>query len=398
MTLTDRFVSGVRAATRETYFDTKVLGLALRVSATGTRTWSFVYRTRGKPSQWLKLGSFPALSLVDARKLALDQRKAIDVDGRDPVAERQAARREKDDPGPPLFTFNDLGKLYLTFAKSTKKDWNNERQKIAKYLVPAWGPLPVRDITRTHVHELLDTLVANGMTTGVNRVQAVISRMFTVALDRSLIDAHPAARMIKRVAERPRERVLSDDEIRQLWAGLDAHPRAAADAVRLRLLLGQRGAEVNAMHWNAVDLDAATWEMPGSMTKNSRPHIVALPPTALDVLTRRRATVPDNEPRIFPGLTMASQGYRGLAVIHDGQFEWKDTRRTMATRLAALGFSETTIGRVLNHARYTVTSRHYNQHRYLSETRAALVAWDNEIHRILKKHVPKEKVLPFATA
>ena len=65
------------------------------------------------------------------------------------------------------------------------------------------GPLPARDITRRHVHELLDTLVAKGMTTGVNRVQAVISRLFTVALDRSLIDAHPAARMLKRFQEKP---------------------------------------------------------------------------------------------------------------------------------------------------------------------------------------------------
>ena len=43
--------------------------------------------------------------------------------------------------------------------------------------------MPLRDITRAHVHELLDTLVAKGMTIGVNRIQAVISKLFTVALD-----------------------------------------------------------------------------------------------------------------------------------------------------------------------------------------------------------------------
>ena len=87
--------------------------------------------------------------------------------------------------------------------------------------------------------------------------------MFTVALDRHLVDAHPAARVIKRFSETPRERDLTDDELRTLWAGLDARPGAASDAMRLRLLLGQRGAETAGMLWPRTrprhrDLDAPT--------------------------------------------------------------------------------------------------------------------------------------------
>jgi hypothetical protein len=55
----------------------------------------------------------------------------------------------------------------------------------------------------------------------------------------------------------------------------------------------------------------------------------------------------------------------------------------MVTRLAGLGFDETTIGRVVNHARSTVTAKHYNQHAYLSERRTALIAWDRELSRVL---------------
>src|SRR5207244_3987164 len=128
--------------------------------------------------------------------------------------------------------------------------------KTSKYLLPRWGSMPLRSITRAHVHELLDGLVANGMTVGVNRVQAVISRLFTVALDRSLVDAHPAARMIKRFQERASDRVLTDAELRTLWLGLDAQPGPAADALRLRLLLGQRGAEVIGMKWDEIDFGA----------------------------------------------------------------------------------------------------------------------------------------------
>ncbi len=391
LTLTDRFVSGVRSASRENFFDTKAKGLTLRVAPSGAKSWAFVYRAHGKPPRWMTIGSYPALGLADARKHALDQRKGIEVDGRDPVTERRAATKK-----PAVFTFADFAKVYLAFAKRRKKTWTDDKQKIHKYLIPAWGDLALRDITRTRVHELLDTLVAQGMTTGVNRVQAVISRMFTVALDRSVIDAHPAARMIKRSKEQPRDRVLSDDEIRELWAALDKHPGAAADAVRLRLLLGQRGAEVHRMRWADVDLDSGTWEMPASMTKNARPHTVALPRTALEILIRQRSTATQDEVRVFPKLTMASQDYRALALIHGDRYEWKDLRRTMATRLAELGFAEATIGRCLNHAQFTVTAKHYNQHQYLDEIREALEMWDSEIARILENKKPRKKVLRFA--
>ena len=67
----------------------------------------------------------------------------------------------------------------------------------------------------------------------------------------------------------------------------------------------------------------------------------------------------------------------------------------MATRIAGLGFSEATIGRCLNHARHTVTAKHYNQHLYLAETRAALEAWDGEIDRIINRRKAAKQILPF---
>lgn len=380
-TLTDRFVAGVRPTARTTYFDTKRRGLALRVSPSGaTKTWSFVYRNGGPP-RWMTIGSYPALTLAEARNRALEHRKAIDVDGRDPVADRRAAERITPVPA---FTFADLVGVYAAFVKGRKRDdGQGDLQKIRRYLLPAWGPLPLREIKREHVHELLDVLVAKGLSVGVNRVQAVISRLFTVALDRSLIDAHPAARMIKRFKERASERVLTDDEIRHLWEGLDAQPGPAADVIRLRLLLGQRGDEIIEMTWSEVVLDKErAWNVPGTRTKNGRAHTVPLPETAYAILERRRAAGAETTARVFP-LSRFADEYRDLAAIHNGRYEWKDLRRTMATRLAGLGFDETVIGRTLNHARYTVTAKHYNQHQYLGETRAALDAWDREVRRIL---------------
>ncbi len=378
--LTDRFVAGVRPGIRKDVFDMHTRGLVLRVSQK-SKTWYFTYRNGG-PSQWLRLGEYPAVTLAGARVQATAERKALDVDRLDPVTERRKLAIEPEPP-PRALTFADFVATYVAFQKGRTKEWEDEKSKIDRHLLPAWGSLPLREITRTHVHELLDTLAGKGLTTGVNRVQAVVSRMFTVALDRSLIDAHPAARLIKRFTETPRDRVLTDGEIRALWAGLDARPGAASDALRLRLLLGQRGGEVAGMLWSEVDLDAALWLLPALRTKNRKPHSVPLPSESLKLLKRRRAQVPADEPRVFPALTLTGKDHKALADIHAGSFEWIDLRRTLVTKLSALGFDETTRGRVLNHAKFGVTDKHYNVHEYDTEKRRALTAWEDELQRIL---------------
>jgi integrase len=266
---------------------------------------------------------------------------------------------------------------------------------IERWLIEPWGALALRDITRRHVHEVLDHAVSEGLTIGVNRLQALISRIFTIALDRGHIDAHPAARLIKRFKEQPRDRVLTDDELRALWAGLDARPGTPSDALRLRLLLGQRGEEIAGMQWSEVDLDTAAWLLPARRTKNARPHVVALPATALELIRRRRELVPIDQPRVFPDLSLQDEAHSALSVIHGGAYEWKDLRRTVATRLAEIGFDETIIGRTLNHAKYTVTARHYNKHAYIEEVRQALAAWDVELQRILANEPKTARVLPM---
>jgi integrase len=202
--------------------------------------------------------------------------------------------------------------------------------------------------------------------------------------------------MIKRFHEQPSDRVLTDDELRALWAGLDGHPGRASDALRLRLLLGQRGQEINGMLWSEVDLGTKMWQLPGSRTKNGRSHAVPLPSTALSILERRRSETPASEPRVFPGLTGWAEDYRSLSELARGAYEWKDLRRTLSTRLAAQGFSEEVVGRTLSHARYTVTARHYIKHSYLDETRQALEAWDRELAEVVAgREGERRAVVPF---
>lgn len=393
--MTDRSVAGLRSTTRQTHFDQNVRGLALRVGAK-TRTWYFTYRNGG-PTEWLRLGDYPALGLAAARTAAKTARRQLDH-GTDPAVERRTPPPLPEPvPEPPrAYTFGDFMPTFVQLQRQQNvRGWRSNQGQIERHLIPEWRDRPLDAIKRKDVQEMLDRVTAKGLTGGVNRLQALISRIFTLALDQGKVEAHPAARIIKRFADNPRDRVLSDDEIRALWAALEARPGPASDAIKLRLLLGQRGGETAYIQWSEVDLEAALWTIPRARTKNRKAaHPVPLPATALRLLTARRKAAPANEPHVFAGLSLSGDEHRELGAIHHGTYEWKDLRRTVATRLADLGVEEALIGRVLNHAKYTITAKHYNKHAYVDEMRDALVRWDAELHRILtKKPKARSRVL-----
>ena len=106
--------------------------------------------------------------------------------------------------------------------------------------------------------------------------------MFAWAIGEGLIDSNPVIGTNKAAEEKSRERVLDDTELANIWAACrdDDYGRI----VRLLLLSGQRRDEVGSMKWSEVDLDGATWTLPGDRTKNGRVHVVPLAPAVIDIL------------------------------------------------------------------------------------------------------------------
>ena len=85
LALTDRFVAGIKSdqARQTDFFDSKCIGLALRVSDTGYKTWTFVFTASNNKRARVTLGNYPALSLAAARTRATEARGNV-ADGNDP--------------------------------------------------------------------------------------------------------------------------------------------------------------------------------------------------------------------------------------------------------------------------------------------------------------------------
>jgi integrase len=399
--LTDSTLKGT--AGRVEVADLRCAGLSFRVTAAGVRSWSFRFRDpqSGKDAR-STIGHYPDLSLGQAREAADALRGKVSK-GVNPISEKRRDRREASSK-----TFQALSDRYMEeHARRFKRSANADERNLRLHVLPKWAKRRFDHIRRSDVIELVEGMVKAGSPVQANRVQALISMIFSFAVDSDLMEANPCSRLRKRGAENQETRVLSDDEIRQFWRRSVLPPvtRRVGLALRLTLLTGCRpGEPAGISRGELSDLNVsggAGWLLPPERSKNGRAHYVPLSDLARSTLLSAIELISDEDEFIFPSpieaggpitghsLTVAMRRMGGK-IDGEARKTWtfdppspRDLRRTFATRLSALGIPKEDRDACLNHTRNDVGSRHYDQYERAAEKRKALGAWAEQLQSII---------------
>ena len=272
--LTDRFCAAAKAAgaAQADFFDEKTVGLCLRVSAAGRKTWCLVYTapSNGKRVR-IGLGLYPAVSLADARGKALEARGHVEA-GRNP---RSVAMADG------AMTVTDLVAAYLAKYANGLRSGPAIARRLQKNVVPVIGGVRVADLHRRDITRVIDPILARDAPTEAARVLENLQSALRWGVRRGDLDRNPAEGMTKPAGRPARERVLTDKEIRTLWHGIAVPLPQVTDQriVKLCLVTAQRVGEVAGMRRDELDLAKRVWALPGSRTKNGNPHSVPLYPT-----------------------------------------------------------------------------------------------------------------------
>ncbi len=409
--------------------DDRQTGLVVRAGKR-SKTWLVQYRVKGGAWKRKTLGRYPDLSLADARAAAGGAMQAARA-GVDPIETERAEHAAADEAKATAKreTFGALAELFMErHSKKRKRTWAEDARILRKDLLPVWGDTPVRSITRRAVREHLDT-IADRAPVSANRALALASTIFNFGVDREWIEANPAHRIKKPAEEASRDRVLSDDEIRHLWASLHdagvaydaiassgrrvtgARLKGApllrpmlADWLRLRLLTAQRGGEVIRMRWSDLSRvdKQRVWTIPADVAKNGRAHVVPLTPAVITILARRRRAVPRGSAWVFPNdrlsgpaVDRAKKVKLAALIPASDDVRGHDLRRTAASGLGRLGIARETIAHVLNHVdRGPRATAIYDRYDRVSEKRRALEAWARHVDRVIAG-APASKVVAF---
>jgi integrase len=376
------------------YFDDDARGLALRVRSSGGRSWIFKYRV-GSRSVKATLGSIDAIDIAKARTQARDLGARVRF-GADPAREKREARLRADE------TLGQLAKKYLERKEKELRYWSHQHCKrhLLKHL-KVWHSVPIVEINRRMVAQRISELAESNGPYLAGAARHTLSDFFAWAIRSGLAEANPVLHTDSPIVGGPRERVVSDQELRRIWWALDNNNYGKI--VRLLILTGARLAEIGNLAWAEIDFEGALISLAANRTKNARPHTIPLSPPVLEILQ----SCPQNRERLFSAKGSGFGGWTAYKtdLLHrladDGgeavpQWTHHDFRRSISTALHdRFNVPPHVVEAILGHVSgyRTGVAATYNKASYIDERRRALTRWADHIMALVSGEPAEAKVI-----
>lgn len=380
--------------------DSVVSGLMLRVSDSGVKSWSVLYRVKGEgglspktglplkgTQRRLSLGVYPVMGVKKARETAIDvlQKAFEGTDARVAQSEAHATRR--------VNTVENVVRRFIEQdAKPNIASWRQVERAFELHIFPHWGQRPIADIRRRDVHALIDGYIEKGLPGTARDVRKHLSRVFGWAIDREIISENPLAGLKRKDLQYRADagRALSDDELRAVWRGAERLGYPYGPYFQLMILTGQRRNEWADARLSEICSKRKLLEIPKARYKGRRDHVVPLAPLAWEIFQAMPQWV-GADPYLFSTqagevpVSGFSKGKRYLDELATEnlkkllgndqatltEYRIHDFRVTCESRLADLGFNQDVRDAVLGHAKVGL-QRTYNKHDYADEKRLAL--------------------------
>jgi integrase len=338
-------------------------GFGVRITANGARSFVLNYSLNGKEHRYT-IGSTATWNVTEAVREARQLRQRIDR-GEDPMAKAPAVETKK--------TVGEILDLFLKRARLKRPD--NYEDAFKRFVKPAFGALPINELRRIHIVQLLDGIEDNhGPVMATRALSYLRSAMnWHAARDDSFVPPFVRGMARSSTADRARDRVLSDEEIKTLWPVFDANGNLGK-ACQVMLLTGARRSEVTGMRWD--ELADGVWTIPGARYKSGKDHVVPLSAMALAIINAQNRQ--GSPQMVFPGrhgavLSRGGQGKNKIDKATPGLAPWRihDLRRSARSLMSRAGVRPDIAERVLGHAIVGVRGT-YDRFQYLGEKREAL--------------------------
>ncbi|MBX3635801.1 MAG: tyrosine-type recombinase/integrase [Rubrivivax sp.] len=379
-------------------------GMYLEVLPTGAKLWRWKYRFAGKEKR-LALGSYPAVSLKDARA-ARDAARLTLKAGTDPAQVRKDER---------LAQRVALATHFEGVAREWHASWRTGRsERHADYVLrrleadvfPTLGRLPIADITAPQLLAVAKKIEARGAADIARRAWQTCGQVFEYALAHGKVERNPARDVRPGAALKPRKRGhfarVDAKEMPELLRKMAAYQGSPYTrfALQLMALTFVRTSELIEARWDEFDLDAAEWRIPKERMKMPTPHIVPLSTQAVDAL-RCLHELKGLSGLLFPGERDHERPMSNNTILaalrrmgYGGRMTGHGFRGVASTILHEHGFDHAHIELQLAHMERDAVSAAYNFATYLPQRRKMMQWWADHLDQLRKG----AKVLPFKAA
>ena len=260
-------------------------GLYLFIKSTGSKLWRVAYRFDGK-QKTLSLGTYPVVTLADARTKHLEARKLLDR-GLDPSEAKKTAKTARIDAL--TNSFEAVAREWVLVAKQGKvaSYQHNTMRRLEIHLLPWLGKKPVDTITPMEVLACIKRICdGNKVETG-HKVLNIASQVFRYAKQHGKCQNNPASDLSSALPQpqvKHMASLIEPKQVAELLRAIDGFTGTfvVRQALRLAPLVFVRPGELRKAKWVDIDLDAGTWKY--LVTKTKTDHLVPLSKQAVEIL------------------------------------------------------------------------------------------------------------------
>ena len=394
-------------ATGKTYTLADSDGLSLFVSANGTKAWHFRFTWGGKRDR-MSFGSYPALSLKEARELR-DEARNLLAKGVNPHTERKRKRHAIVLAGE--HTFQAVYDQWLAHRKlSLEEGRQTSLEQIArvfkKDVFPVLRHLTIYDITRAHLLDIIGKVEKRGSLSVAEKLRTWFTQLFTYATvaipnmhDNPSKDLEVVALPLPPVEHNPFLRMpelpIMLQTLRKYRGRLNTQL-----GIRLLMLTGVRTGELRFATPDQFDLEQGLWIIPVArlkqralLTKKKRKRLVDIPPYIVPLSVQAQEIVRHLLDQCKPAQVCLIPGdwclkhpvsentFNGALkrMGYEDQLTGHGIRATISTALNELGYPKKWVDAQLSHADPDKISATYNHAEYVEQRRVMMQDWADRL-------------------
>lgn len=366
-------------------------GLQMRVRINGSKLWNLNYHhpiTKKRIN--MGLGTYPELSLAQARKLTIEARELLAL-GNDPKEQREALEQTR--RAITEHTFEKVATAWFELKKDAVTPAYAEDiwRSLTLHVFPQLGTTPISQISAPLVIDLLRPLETKGSLETVKRLTQRLNEIMTYGVNSGLIFANPL-NGIRAVFKKPKKQnmaALRPEELTELMVTIAnaSIKRTTRCLIEWQLHTMTRPVEAATTRWCDIDFDKKAWTIPAERMKKRRPHIIPLTEQALALLDtikpysgHREYVFPaDRNPRTHcnsqtANMALKRMGFEGRLVSHG-------MRSVASTTLNEHGWDPELIEVALAHVDKDESRSAYNRAVYLERRRPMMAWWSEHIQQ-----------------
>ena len=373
-------------------------GLFLQVTPAGGKHWKMKYRQANGKEGLLSFGSYPALSLEQARRKR-DEAKSQKVSGRDPGEVRRQEKAEVQSLAKNSFRSFANAWMELSRAKVAPQSFRNYKMIIENCLLPSLGDMHIKNIRPRDFLEVFRRVEAKGTIATSRKASQLCSAIMQYAIALGVIEIDPIpsiSKLLKPYRANHFSAIIEPDELGELLIKIDNYAKEKGSiivrtAMKIMPYIFVRTTELTNAKWADINFETCEWRY--TVNKTKTPHIVPLAPQVITLLQELKEHTGSNE-LVFPNardnnrpiseVTMIA-ALRRMGITHKEMtiHGFRATARTILDEV--LGERYDLIEHQLAHTVRDPNGRAYNRTSHLAERKRMMLRWAEYLDTLREK-------------